>query len=102
MDAREYWYDTGINVSDLSSLRLSASGLITWNPGQNNAIAPPEGVKDRPRDFRGTGFPDYNERCGALLMKIGNTIYTAGSNMSIDLSGVNGDETVKLMVNDSD
>lgn len=102
LDAREYWYDTGIGVSDLSSLSLSASGSITWNPGQNNAVASPVGVKDRPRDFRGTGFPEYNERCGALLVKIGNTIYTAGSSMSIDLSGFNGDETVKFMVNDSD
>ncbi|MGB2752512.1 MAG: OmpA family protein, partial [Pyrinomonadaceae bacterium] len=102
LDAREYWYDTGISVSDLISVSLSASGSITWNPDQYNAVASPFGVKDRPRDFQGTGFPDYNERCGALLIKIGNTIHTAGSGVSIDLSGVNGDETLKFMVNDSD
>jgi hypothetical protein len=100
VDPTQKWQDTGIKVLQGETIELSATGSVTWagNADPNSQTVGPDGTwyeANRLNDK--SGFPMLGAKCGALIMRIGSSVYEVGQSAVIT-AGESG--TIRFMVND--
>src|SRR5262249_22921019 len=86
-------------------ITITASGQVCWdNTGNNQPCVGPRGTLNNGSvlpastlNYRPWEFPSQEAGCGALIARIGNTVYSVGELRTISVTEPG---TLKFMVND--
>jgi hypothetical protein len=93
VQARERWYDTGIDVRSGQSIRFQASGKVRWGPGRQDG---PEGEDNSPHN---PNRPIPSRPAAALVGRVDNdSAFFIGSDSSA--IRVRSSGRLYLMIND--
>lgn len=89
------WHSTQMVVTKGQWVSVTASGSVVWDP--TLPAVGPDGALSASSLQNASDFPMPNARCGALIMRIGDTKYIIGSRTIIQAEN---DGKIELMVND--
>ncbi|MDQ3816323.1 MAG: LecA/PA-IL family lectin [Acidobacteriota bacterium] len=92
---RDGWKSAQMGVIKGTRVSVSASGSVVWDP--TLPAVGPDGAFNAASVENASDFPMPNARCGALIMRIGDTKYAIGSSANIQ-SQTKGE--IEFMIND--
>jgi hypothetical protein len=89
------WHGTQMVVTKGQWVSVSAVGSVVWDP--TLPAVGPDGALSASSLQNASDFPMPNARCGALIMRIGDTKYVIGSTATIQAEN---DGKIEFMIND--